>query len=192
VTRVKEGLAPGPLVPLTGAYLDGHALGLAVDFTPEFKAGEQTGRRKLAEVALQKFGGVVEYKTFFHTDIRSGKGAYIDMTHLDIPNTKNNCADFEFSRVIQTTAGQLMLGPTGTYLAALVGSNIWLYRIEEFLPNGLLKKSRRIEKTPDDFSDFAPGSGSHIRYRTREERNKVAYFPKELNPMSNHTLQTDR
>src|SRR2546427_246981 len=33
VTRVKEGLAPGPLVPLSGAYLDSHSLGQGVDFT---------------------------------------------------------------------------------------------------------------------------------------------------------------
>ncbi len=178
VTRVKEGLAPGPLVPLTGAYLDSHSLGLAVDFIPEFKAGEEAGRRTLADVALQKFGGVVEYKRFFHTDIRSGNGAYIDMTHLDVPNNKNNCEDFEFSRVLQTTAGQLLSGPVGTHLAALVGTNIWLYRVDEFLPNGLLRKSHRVEKTPNDFFEFAPGSGSHIRYRTRNGEINSLTFPK--------------
>lgn len=179
VTRVKEGLAPGPLVPLTGVYLDSHTLGLAVDTIPQFKAGEQGGLRKFAEIALQNFGGVVEYKTFIHTDIRSGNGAYIDMTHLDIPNKSNNCEDFEFSRVLQTTAGQLMSEPTGIHLAALVGANIWLYRVEEFLPSGLLRKSRRVEKTPDDFLEFAPGSGSDICYRSRKGEINPLAFPKK-------------
>ena len=33
VTRLKEGLAPGPLVPLSGTFLDSHSIGHAVDLT---------------------------------------------------------------------------------------------------------------------------------------------------------------
>jgi len=173
VTRVKEGLAPGPLVPLTGAYLDSHTLGMGVDFTFNFNTGEEPARKKAAEAAAQQFGGFVNYKTFFHAGSRSGNGAYIDMTHATVAGGKDSCADFEFSRVAQISAGRLGPELSRAYLAALVGEEIWLYRIDEFLPNGLLKKTLKIEKAPGDFLEFAPLSGPYIRYRTRNGEMKA-------------------
>jgi len=178
VTRVKEGLAPGPLVPVTGTYLDSHTIGMGVDFTVDFKPGEEAARKKAAEAGAQKFGGFVDYKTFFHADSRSGNGAYIDMTHVDVPKGQPNCEAFEFSRVAQIIAGRLSPESNRTYLAALVGREIWLYRIEEFLPNGLLKKTIQIEKAPVDFLEFAPLSGSQITYRARSGQVKALTFEK--------------
>ncbi len=42
VTRVTEGLAPGPLVPVTGDFLDSHTLGEGADIT--IGDGEDGGR----------------------------------------------------------------------------------------------------------------------------------------------------
>jgi len=174
VTRVKEGLAPGPLVPLTGAYLDSHTLGMGVDFIYAFKtAEEEAARKKVVEIGLQRFGGYVQYKSFSHADARSGNRAYIDMTHATVAGGKDSCADFEFSRVAQISAGRLGPELSRTYLAALVGEEIWLYRIDEFLPNGLLKKTLKIEKAPGDFLEFAPLSGPYIRYRARNGEMKA-------------------
>jgi hypothetical protein len=166
VTRVKEGLAPGPLVPLSGAYLDSHTLGQAVDFTMDAKGGPGDREKVFTAVITSRFGGVVEYKTFIHADGRSGEVAYVDMRHTDVPNGKDTCAEFEFARVEGIAAGVLENEPTKVYLAARVGSELWLYHIAEFLPNGLMRKEIRVEKLPTDFSRFAPGAKEILLYQT--------------------------
>lgn len=176
VTRVKEGLAPGPLVALTGEYLDSHALGMGVDFVVGLKPGEENLAKSFGKLALEHFGGVVQYKNFQHADARKGQGAYIDMTHVDVPASKQDCGDFEFSRVIQITAGKLNPESTRSYVAALVSSDIWLYQVEEFLPNGLLKKTIRVEKAPNDFVEFMPVSDGLMRYRARSGEVKKLTF----------------
>ncbi|HEY6197902.1 MAG TPA: hypothetical protein VI231_04775 [Candidatus Binatia bacterium] len=176
VTRVKEGLAPGPLVPLTGEYLDSHIIGMGVDFVIGLKPGEEHLVRSFAEKGVATFGGFVQYKNFHHADGRKGSSAYIDMTHIDVPAGKDSCADFEFARVIQITVGKLDSESGGNYLAAHVSSEIWLYRIEEFLPNGLLKKTIRVEKVPGDFVEFMPLSDGLIRYRSRGGEIKQLSF----------------
>lgn len=167
VTRVKEGLAPGPLVPLSGAYLDSHEPSQAADFSLDTKDGLPDRDKAVKALIASKFGGLVEYRTFFHADSRTGELAYVDMRHADIPSDKNNCEEFEFSRVDAIAAGALEEKRTKTYLAARVGAELWLYHIAEFLPNGLVRKELRIEKVPADFLRFAPGANDILLYETR-------------------------
>jgi hypothetical protein len=165
VTRVKEGLAPGPLAPLSGVYLDSHALGKGADFS--FEASDRPlDRTKLLNTILRQRGGVVEYRAFFHIDSRTGDLAYIDMRHVTVPPGHTNCAGFEFSHVNAIAAGALETEPARVYLAAQVGSEVWLYHISEFLPNGLLQKEVRMERLPADFARFAPGVHPLLRYET--------------------------
>ncbi len=143
VTRVIEGLAPGPLVALTSDFIDSHTLGEAVDFTIENARGKPAKRSEVAKLALEKMGGVVEYRNFIHADGRKGKGSYIDMTSLAKQPTKDNCETFEFSMPDAVTVMQKDDG-SGNYLLALVGKSMYAYKIHKIREDGLLEKTLTV------------------------------------------------
>ncbi|MBD3609496.1 MAG: hypothetical protein HUJ30_03010 [Gammaproteobacteria bacterium] len=143
VTRVIEGLAPGPLVALSGEHLDSHTLGAGVDVQISGTDSKQEKNPSLVMAMLKNMGAVVEYKNFYHMDSRSGRGVYIDMTHLSQPPVKDNCDNFEFSplkaiRVMSRKDG------SGNYLLAHTGSEIYAYKIHRFLDNGLMDKTLEV------------------------------------------------
>lgn len=173
VTRVKEGLAPGPLVPLTGDYLDSHTLGEAVDLDLGAQQSDAAVRRKFAESALQDFGSVVEYAKFFHMDHRAGTGTYIDMTGVANPPQSKTCEDFEFAPVRQISAGTVSAIAGGNLLAAWTEGKVYLYRIKAFLPSGLLDKERWVVTPAADFGGFAPGAAGPLRYTTASGSEKA-------------------
>ncbi|HEX7028092.1 MAG TPA: hypothetical protein VF268_12695, partial [Gammaproteobacteria bacterium] len=125
VTRVKEGLAPGPLVPLTGNFLDSHALGQAMDFTAENKdqKSKETNHTALRDAMLSNgnFGMAVQYKDFIHADMRKGGVTYIDMTETEPYSKTKSCEDFEFSLVDQIDAGYIGNDKNRKYIVAVVG-----------------------------------------------------------------------
>lgn len=159
VTRVKEGLAPGPLRPISGDYLDSHSLGMAVDFQFEGMQNDAAKRKALMNVAFSNFTNLVEYRTFFHVDARTGAGTYVDMSQIDIPGKAASCGHFEFSRVLQIAVGGVKSDRERNYLAAWVGKEIYVYLIKGFTEDGFLKKQLWILKTPKGFNGFAPGKG---------------------------------
>jgi hypothetical protein len=173
VTRVKEGLAPGPLVPLTGAYLDSHTLGEATDLDLGGQQGDANARRKFVEAAMGQFGNVVEYTTFFHVDSRVGPGTYVDMTELATPPKTKTCADFEFSPVRQVSAGSISALGKGNVLAAWAGGKVYLYRIKSFLPSGLLDKESWVVNVLADFGGFASGAGGPLHYLAASGAEKL-------------------
>lgn len=142
VTRVIEGLAPGPVREISGDYIDSHTLGLGVDYTAKAKNGEKLDSSSMVTALLQSFGNGVEYKNWFHADQRSGKKMYIDMKHIENENAGKNCAEFEFSEVksirIEERNGD------GNFLIAYVGKNLYVYKIKNFLGNGLIEKEVAI------------------------------------------------
>jgi hypothetical protein len=166
VTRVREGLAPGPLVPVGGAYLDSHTLGEAADLTIAGPGPPDRGN-VLAAMLQSGFGGVVEYRSFFHADRRAGAGAYIDMRHADVPGGAQTCARFEFARVEAIAAGAAEPDPTNVYLVAHLGPELWLYQVSAFLADGLLRKTVRVERTPADFVRLATAGPRFLSYQTR-------------------------
>ncbi len=99
VSRVVEGLAPGPLQPISGEYLDSHTLGQAVDFNFEKEGRKVERNEKLVDDIINQFGGVVEYENWFHTDGRSGTKMYIDMRHVKVPENMNHCEYFDMDFV---------------------------------------------------------------------------------------------
>lgn len=145
VTRVVEGLAPGPLVPVSGDYLDSHTLGMAVDMSIDQKGKTVSAdkQKEFVQIAMKQFGGVVEYRNWLHVDGRSGKKMYLDMTDAQLPNDKNNCEDFEFSTVdaIEIATKE---NSRGNFLLAFVGDRIYAYKIHKFLDNGLMDKSLEV------------------------------------------------
>lgn len=143
VSRVIEGLAPGPLVALTGDFIDSHTLGEAADFTIGKVQGDPVKRRDVVKASLEKMGGVVEYRNFFHIDGRKGKGSYIDMTNLAKPPAKDNCEAFEFSMPDAVTVMQKDDG-SGNYLLALVGKSMYSYKIHKIREDGFLEKTLTV------------------------------------------------
>lgn len=143
VQRVIEGLAPGPIIPLSGDYLDSHTQGEALDLTLDGQQGDTKAKKDFMELTLQEMGGIVEYGTFFHIDNRKGKGLYIDMTHLESVPDINTCEGFEFSTVEYITVAEKE-GGRGNYLLALVAGKLYIYDIRGFPDNGLLDKALTI------------------------------------------------
>lgn len=98
VSRVIEGLAPGLLQKRGDYYLDSHTLKSAVDFEIKAAKGKkpltQSAQKAAVESVLEKGGSVVQYKDWLHADYRSGKGTYIDMRHVKVPNKEHNCEHF--------------------------------------------------------------------------------------------------
>lgn len=143
VTRVTEGLAPGPLVPISGDYLDSHTLGEAVDVDLGKDQKNPEARRLFVATALTKFASVVEYKNFIHIDHRKGKGAYVDMTVLAKPPKANNCEAFEFSMPEEVAVLPKNDG-SGNYLLARVGKSIYVYKIRKIRSDGFLEKTLNV------------------------------------------------
>ncbi len=143
VSRVIEGLAPGPLVALSDDFLDSHTLGEAVDFTIGAEQSKPVKRRDVVKASLENMGGVVEYRNFFHVDGRKGKGSYIDMTGLAKPPAKDNCEAFEFSMPDAVTVMKKNDG-SGNYLLALVGKSMYAYKIHKISEDGFLEKTLTV------------------------------------------------
>src|SRR6266581_5586073 len=171
VVRVTEGLAPGPMKAVTGEFLDSHVLGMAVDFDIGDKQNDAVAKSKVLKTALSKFGGVVAYRNFFHADNRTGKSAYIDMTHIDFSPATKNCESFEFSKVRQIAAGNSKSDKARNYLAAWVDDEIYVYLIRSISKEGLLDKQLLVKKVPPGFDGFLPGEG--LTYRTASGRREI-------------------
>jgi hypothetical protein len=174
VTRVKEGLAPGPLQPLTNEFLDSHTLGEAVDFDLAGQQGDAAARRKFGESAMRQFGGVVEYANFYHADGRKGAGVYVDMAGTTPPDKSRTCEDFQFSAVREISVGAVAAIGKENVLAAWAHSNVYLYRIKSFAPSGLLDKQMWTVDLAADFRGFAPGPGrpGPLKYLTASGTTK--------------------
>lgn len=147
VRRVNEGLAPGPLQPLSGDFLDSHTLGMAMDVSLGEAQGDATRRREFALASLKEMGGVVEYSNFLHLDGRKGKGTYVDMTWLPSPPRGPDCDKFEFSRVDHISVAEQDDG-SGNYLLAMVGKELYVYKIHKIRADGLLDKTLTIRPAP--------------------------------------------
>lgn len=165
VTRVTEGLAPGPLQKLSSDYLDSHNLGMAVDF--EISGGKSDPEAILQTAEKTGMGGLVAYDSFFHMDSRKGPVSYIDMRGVKLPG-KHDCSEFEFSRVRQIAVGHLREDPKMNYLAAWVGDEIYVYLIRGISDQGLLDKKLWVIKAPHGFTGFEPNQGLVYKTETGE------------------------
>ncbi len=150
ISRVIEGLAPGKIVDAGDYYIDSHTLGLAVDFKIE---GDVVSIDVIKSAMSTKgFGGLVLYPEFIHADNRtySNLPTFIDMSHLDV-NAKD-CEPFEFHEVNQIQVG---VHRNTKFLAAWVGSEIYLYKINKFGNDGFIEKELLITQTPEGFKGFS-------------------------------------
>jgi len=144
VTRVKEGLAPGPLVPINGEYLDSHTMGQGLDMTlGKNQMTNPEARKDMVAVSMQNMGGVVAYKNFMHMDGRDGKGVYIDMQHINKPSKEKTCNSFQFSRVQHVRIGRKK-GEKVATIIAVAGNKAYLYKINKIRADGLIDKTIKI------------------------------------------------
>jgi hypothetical protein len=164
VTRVPEGLAPGPLQKVSGDYLDSHTLGMAVDF--EIPAGNAKPEAVLKIATAQGMNGFVIYDSFFHMDARSGSPAIIDMRGVKLPSKNHDCGSFEFSRVKQIAAGPVREDTSNNYIAAWVGDEIYVYLIHGVSNEGMLNKKLWVIKAAEGFKGFEADHG--LTYKTEK------------------------
>ena len=162
VTRVSEGLAPGPLQKLSGDYLDSHNLGQAVDF--EIPAAQAPPEKVLQTFTEKGMNGFVIYDSFYHADGRTGSPWIIDMRGVKLPSVKHDCSSFEFSRVKQISVGHTREDSSQGYLAAWVGDEIYVYLIRGVSTDGMLDKKLWVIKAPAGFKGFE--SGKDLTYKT--------------------------
>ena len=181
VTRVREGLAPGDLVPISGDYLDSHTLKIkdevqSVDFDIGEKQGDPQARAEIRNSAMDKAVNLVEYRTFFHMDGRKGKGTYIDMTHVsNLPKDKT-CESFEFARVKSISAGHVLKDRKRNYLVASVQKKLWIYRIDGISDKGILDKKLWIVPRPVGFKELLPAREGNLVYRDTKGKTREIDF----------------
>jgi len=162
VTRMPEGLTPGPLQKVSGDYLDSHNLGMAVDM--EIPTGKAAPEEILQIMTKNGMNGFVIYDSFYHVDSRKGNPSIIDMRGVKLLTKKHDCESFEFSRVKQIAVGHLSEDSSKNYLAAWVGDEIYVYLIRGVSHEGLLDKKLWVIKTPQGFKGFEAGQG--LAYKT--------------------------
>lgn len=194
VKRVFEGLAPGPLLPVSGQYLDSHTIGMAVDLTASAKPGAKPVQpRHVVEAARKsRLRGLVQYRTFFHADGREGTGSFVDMTHLEVPNHEDKCAHFEFSRVKGIAVGAVWASDPRLHVVARMENEIYIYRIEKIDDRGFLEKNIWVMPTPSDFqtffASFEPRAGAPLLYKTAA--GELRKLPMEnAVPMPNRSMR---
>lgn len=165
VTRVPEGLAPGPLQKLSGDYLDSHSLGQAVDM--EVLTGNATLESIFQIMTNNGMNGFVAYDSFYHIDHRNGSPSFVDMRGVKLPSKKHDCESFEFSCVKQIAVGHLREDPSKNYLAAWVGDEIYVYQIQGVTDKGFLNKKLWVINVPKGFNGFE--TGQDLNHKTEAE-----------------------
>lgn len=173
VSRLVEGLAPGPLVAVKEEddYFDPHTTGTAMDMQLNHADPE---KMKIFAKSSLKFGmSPVLYKNFIHTDKREGRPTFIDLSYTSYKE-ENACENFQFSSPDALAAG-LLKGKKERCFIALVGEELYCYAIKGITDDGWLDKELVIIKKPADFKEFAV-AGGNILYVTHTGKKKELIF----------------
>jgi hypothetical protein len=140
VKRLKESLAPGPLVKRGDYFLDSHELGLGVDMTMNDKSFSLDMIKTFTNSSSKsKFGIFVRYRNFMHVDSRFGDSIYIDMEHVEPISDLKDCSGFEFSKVDKIKAGFDENKRVG-FISAYIDKLIYTYEISKIDEDGFLEK----------------------------------------------------
>lgn len=135
--RLREGLVPGRLRPLSGQLEDTHVHGVGVDLT----AGDgsaSVNRQVLAAAASQDMS-VVAYPGFLHADKRVDATFVVDLSDWSLPKgVDKTCERFEFSRPESVVVGRLDGGGAQQYLVVLSEEDITIYSVQAISADGRL------------------------------------------------------
>ena len=143
VTRITEGLAPGPLVKRGDYFLDSHSLGLAVDI--KVKKGKEN-KLSIGKTAISttKMKMAVDYKNFTHIDYRNSLPMYVDMTHIDPFDDNDNCSNLEFSMIDRIFVGYKETETKKGFIAAVIKDKAYVYTINNISEDGYIDKEIEI------------------------------------------------
>ena len=147
VRRLREALAPGPLIHVDGKRLDTHSLGLAVDM-------QVNGMTPIAARATVKkmsdTANFVLFRNFIHSDMPDRPSGFIDVTDRDEFKGVDKCDGIQFSQPKDIEVGTIKGASGGLRLAALVGEDVYVYQITKITVEGFLeKKMIRLPCTKD-------------------------------------------
>ena len=164
--RLLEGLVPGKLQPASGHFVDDHTLGFGVDMTVGGD-GRPVDFDRLIAAGVEHSMSLVRYKTFLHTDGRSGFVMFVDLSDRTLPSsTTKTCESFEFSPIEGLVAGPLA-GTRTRYLIALTPSDITIYRFHRIRPNGTIDKESWIRPRPPEVTGVELSPTGDVVLRTR-------------------------
>jgi hypothetical protein len=169
IKRFKESLAPGFLTQQTDEYFDAHHGGFAADI----KAGNMQDEKmamSLVKSSVKFKMNVLRFKNFLHTDNRLDNGSFVDLTHLDYPDTLDNCSILQVERPGRIASGKLS-GAIGDYFVAEMSEHIFVYLISGYDELGFLDKALTIIKKPKDYSKLE-WQNEQIGYLTTTGRFK--------------------
>lgn len=176
--RVKEGLAPGPLMPITGDYIDSHVLRYGIDITvKQNRNGEPPPAREIAEIGMQQKMHVVVYKKFNHMTLYEDNGGYIDMTHQNKYLDQESCGKFEFADLDGMKIGRLSNGGKRNYLVTVAANELNFYRIDGFTNNGFLEKQLWISPAPRNFSRLSKTRDGSVGFITKSGQYRSLALP---------------
>ena len=137
IQRLRESLAPGPLIARDDQRLDPHTLGLAVDILAVKPEAKYLPFAK----TLSDKAHVVVYKNFLHSDIPKDEPGFLDMTTRNEFASQDKCEFLQFSQPEAIEVGEYSKIPGAKVLAAMMKDEIILYRISKISAEGFLEKS---------------------------------------------------
>ncbi len=145
LSRIVEGLAPGPLTPLSGRLKDSHTQRVGVDMTPD-PGPKPLDTLAFVRIAMAQKFSVVVYRTFFHMDMRNGTHFLIRETNAMLPHPDDQtCEGFQFSPIEGMAYGTYAGSDTTKYLAVQTQGELTLYHFSGVeTPGWLLQTSETI------------------------------------------------
>jgi len=160
--RIIEGLAPGRLAPLSGAFEDSHVHRVGADLTAGDGSPESVQRVLTAGPASKM--SLVAYRGWFHGDVRVGATYVVDLSSWSLPKgTTNTCERFEFSLPQGVVAGTLTGAGAQRYLVALTDSDVTIYRIDAITPDGRLVQRSWLLPRPSGATALALATDGSVQ-----------------------------
>lgn len=160
--RVREGLAPGRLRPVSGMLVDPHVHRVGMDMTAG--DGSAESNQRVLNAGASRGMSVVAYKGFLHADMRVGTSVLVDLSAWPLPEgTENTCEAFEFSQAEAVAAGSLAAGGDATYLVALSEDDLTFYRVRSITAEGRLELSSWLVPRPAGTTSVLRGDDGSLQ-----------------------------
>ena len=163
-----EALAPGRLGRATGDLLDLHASGSAMDLTLG-DGRKAVDTMKFVTTAARQGMSVVRYQSFFHTDMRQGSVAYVDLADRKLPGSATTtCARLDFGAVEALASGRLAGDTTYRYLVALTAKDVTVYRFDGVSPQQMLLKRTWVRDRPGRVTGITTRGRDEVMFTLRD------------------------
>lgn len=170
--RVREGLAPGRLRPVSGRFVDTHVHRVGLDMTAG--DGSPEANQRVLNAGASSEMSLVAYRGFLHADMRVGATLLVDLSTWPLPSgTENTCEDFEFSLPAGVVVGSLGDAGEVPHLVALTEEDITVYRVEHISPEGRLALKSWLLPRPADVTAVTRAPDGTIQLVQGESRSPL-------------------